>query len=53
MPQFEADILKAEIKLIDGDSLYSQYGNWPIWAVVLLMGIIGIAARFIGKKVRL
>lgn len=42
MPQFEATTLKANIKLIQGDSVYSQYGNWPVWIVVVLMGVGGI-----------
>jgi len=42
MPQFKADILKANVKLIQGNSIYSQYGNWPVWIVVMLMGILGI-----------
>ncbi|WP_210114644.1 apolipoprotein N-acyltransferase [Pseudoalteromonas sp. KS88] len=41
MPQFKADILKANVKLIQGNSIYSQYGNWPVWIVVVLMGIGG------------
>ncbi|WP_257325558.1 apolipoprotein N-acyltransferase [Pseudoalteromonas rhizosphaerae] len=43
MPQFEADTLKVNIKLIQGDSIYSQYGNLPVWIVVVLMGVMGIA----------
>nr|WP_306173993.1 apolipoprotein N-acyltransferase [Pseudoalteromonas shioyasakiensis] len=43
MPQFEADVLKVDVKLIQGNSIYSQYGNWPVWIVVVLMGVIGIA----------
>jgi apolipoprotein N-acyltransferase len=42
MPQFKANVLKADVKLIQGDSIYSQYGNWPVWAVVMLMGLLGI-----------
>ncbi|MCQ8884639.1 apolipoprotein N-acyltransferase [Pseudoalteromonas agarivorans] len=43
MPQFEAATMKADIKLIQGDSVYSQYGNFPAWVVVVLMGVMGIA----------
>ncbi|CAM3882009.1 MULTISPECIES: apolipoprotein N-acyltransferase [Pseudoalteromonas] len=43
MPQFEADTLKVNVKLIQGDSIYSQYGNLPVWIVVVLMGVVGIA----------
>jgi apolipoprotein N-acyltransferase len=39
MPQFEAIILKANIKLIQGDSVYSQYGNMFVWGFVVLLGI--------------
>lgn len=41
MPQFKADILKANVKLIQGNSIYSQYGNWPVWITVVLMGVVG------------
>jgi apolipoprotein N-acyltransferase len=46
MPQFEATILKANIKLIKGDSVYSQYGNMFVWGFVLLMGVGGFGVRF-------
>jgi apolipoprotein N-acyltransferase len=45
MPQFEATTLKANIKLIKGDSVYSQYGNMFVWGFVLLMGVAGFGAR--------
>ncbi|WP_372761477.1 apolipoprotein N-acyltransferase [Pseudoalteromonas sp.] len=46
MPQFAATTMKAHIKLIQGDSVYSQYGNLFVWAVVVLLGVGGLAARF-------
>ena len=46
LPQFEAAILKANIKLIKGDSVYSQYGNVFVWGCVLLLGIAGFLVRF-------
>ena len=46
MPQFEAATMKADIKLIQGDSVYSQYGNVFVWGFVLLMMIGGIGVRF-------
>jgi len=46
MPQFEAATMKANIKLIQGDSVYSQYGNVFVWGFVLLMMIGGIGVRF-------
>ncbi|MBD0412040.1 apolipoprotein N-acyltransferase [Pseudoalteromonas distincta] len=45
MPQFEAATLKANIKLIKGDSVYSQYGNVFVWGFVLLMGVVGFGVR--------
>ncbi|MEL7386882.1 MAG: apolipoprotein N-acyltransferase, partial [Pseudomonadota bacterium] len=45
MPQFKADVLEANISLIKGDSIYSQYGNWPVWIVVILLGAVGVLAR--------
>ncbi|WP_171038439.1 apolipoprotein N-acyltransferase [Pseudoalteromonas sp. S3178] len=41
MPQFEAATMKADIKLIQGDSVYSQYGNMFVWGFVLLLGVGG------------
>jgi len=41
MPQFEAATMKADIKLIQGDSVYSQYGNIFVWGFVLLLGVGG------------
>ena len=46
MPQFEATILRANIKLIKGDSVYSQYGNVFVWGLVFLMGLSGFGVRF-------
>ncbi|WP_404340533.1 apolipoprotein N-acyltransferase [Pseudoalteromonas mariniglutinosa] len=45
MSQFKADVLEANVKLINGDSIYSQYGNLPMWIVVALMAAIGIVVR--------
>lgn len=42
MPQFKADVLEASITLIKGDSLYSQYGNWPVWIVVILLSAVAV-----------
>ncbi|MEH6395186.1 apolipoprotein N-acyltransferase [Pseudoalteromonas sp.] len=52
MPQFEADTLKVNVKLIQGDSVYSQYGNLPVWIVVVLMGVVGMIARLKVKDER-
>jgi apolipoprotein N-acyltransferase len=46
MPQFKATILKANIKLVKGDSVYSQYGNMFVWGFVLLMGFGGFVVKF-------
>ena len=46
MPQFEAATMKADINLIQGDSVYSQYGNVFVWGFVVLMMIGGIGVRF-------
>lgn len=48
MPQFEATTLKANIKLIQGDSVYSQYGNMLVWGVVVLLSVFGFAIS--GKR---
>jgi len=45
MPQFEADILKVDVKLIQGNSIYSKYGNLPVWIFVVLMGVIGMVMK--------
>ncbi|MEG3758470.1 apolipoprotein N-acyltransferase [Pseudoalteromonas carrageenovora] len=46
MPQFEAATMKADIKLIQGDSVYSQYGNVFVWGFVVLLGVGGFGVRF-------
>ncbi|NYR14171.1 apolipoprotein N-acyltransferase [Pseudoalteromonas sp. MIP2626] len=46
MPQFEATTMKADVKLIQGDSVYSQYGNMFVWGFVLLLGVGGFGIRF-------
>lgn len=46
LPQFEADVLEAEVKLIKGESIYSQFGNWPVWAVVLLLLLAGLTVKY-------
>ena len=46
MPQFEAATMKADIKLIQGDSVYSQYGNAFVWGFVVFLGVGGLGARF-------
>ncbi|MEL0647226.1 apolipoprotein N-acyltransferase [Pseudoalteromonas agarivorans] len=46
MPQFEAATMKADIKLIQGDSVYSQYGNMFVWGFVFLLGVGGFGVRF-------
>ena len=51
MPQFAADTLKVNVKLIQGDSIYSQYGNLPVWIVVVLMGVGGFAIKLHKKRV--
>jgi len=53
MPQFEADTLKVNVKLIEGNSIYSQYGNWPVWIFVMLVGVTGLVMRFKGKEEKL
>jgi len=46
MPQFKAATMKADIKLIQGDSVYSQYGNVFVWGFVVLLGVGGFGVRF-------
>ena len=45
MPQFKADVLEANITLIQGDTLYSRLGNWPVWLAVLLLTVIGLIRK--------
>jgi apolipoprotein N-acyltransferase len=42
MPQFEATTLKASIKLIQGDSVYSQYGNMFVWFILVLLTLVSV-----------
>ncbi len=37
LPQFVADSLVTEVKLIRGNSLFSQYGNMPIWLFSIII----------------
>jgi len=37
LPQFVADSLVTEVKLIRGNSLFSQYGNTPIWLFSIII----------------
>ena len=50
MPQFEADTLKVNVKLIKGDSIYSQYGNWPVWLFIFSITSIALIIKFRSKK---
>ncbi|MBQ4798263.1 apolipoprotein N-acyltransferase [Pseudoalteromonas sp. MMG006] len=50
MPQFEAATMKADIKLIQGDSVYSQYGNMFVWGFVLLLGVGGFGVSLKPQK---
>ncbi|BBN82404.1 hypothetical protein PA25_23890 [Pseudoalteromonas sp. A25] len=43
--QFEAGVLKSDIKLISGTSVYSRLGHTPVWIFVLLAGLTVIGAR--------
>ena len=47
LAQFESNILKTELKLVQGNSIYSQYGQKPIWLLVsiLLLYIVVIRAK--------
>ncbi|MBQ4857919.1 apolipoprotein N-acyltransferase [Pseudoalteromonas sp. MMG007] len=49
MPQFEAATMKADIKLIQGDSVYSQYGNMFVWGFVVLLGALGFGVKLKDK----
>ncbi|KDC50190.1 apolipoprotein N-acyltransferase [Pseudoalteromonas sp. S3431] len=49
MPQFEAATMKADIKLIQGDSVYSQYGNMFVWGFVVLLGALGVGVKLKDK----
>ncbi|MFT6789859.1 MAG: apolipoprotein N-acyltransferase [Pseudoalteromonas rhizosphaerae] len=46
MPQFKADTLKVNIKLIQGDSIYSQYGNLPVWLFIFSITIAALIVKF-------
>ncbi len=50
MPQFEATTLKANIKLIQGDGVYSEYGNVFVWGIVVLLGVVGFRLKLKDKR---
>ena len=35
--QFEAGVLTAKVSLVDGQTPYLLYGNWPVWLLSLFM----------------
>jgi len=45
MPQFEATTLKANIRLIQGDSVYSQYGNMFVWFILVLLTLVSVVLK--------
>ncbi|MDP4489725.1 apolipoprotein N-acyltransferase [Pseudoalteromonas piscicida] len=45
IPQFEANILKSDVKLISGVSWYAEHGNRPIWFIVAFIMLILAAAK--------
>ncbi len=45
IPQFEANILKSDVKLISGVSWYAEHGNRPIWFIVAFIMLILTAAK--------
>ncbi|MFC3031760.1 apolipoprotein N-acyltransferase [Pseudoalteromonas fenneropenaei] len=45
IPQFSADTLLAEVKLINGYSFYSQHGTTPIWLAMVLLSVSLLTLR--------
>lgn len=43
IPQFEANVLKAKVQLINGFSPFSKYGHSPIWILVSLLTLTVLA----------
>ncbi|MCG7567533.1 apolipoprotein N-acyltransferase [Pseudoalteromonas sp. CnMc7-15] len=51
LAQFDADVLRADVRLISGDSLYAQYGRWPTWlALLCLLGLSLYYSRRVKKS---
>ncbi|CAH9049517.1 Apolipoprotein N-acyltransferase [Pseudoalteromonas sp. CIP111854] len=50
--QFKADVLKADINLITGNTFFSQFGHIPVWVIVCLSGFITLGNRFLPKVLR-
>jgi apolipoprotein N-acyltransferase len=41
LKQFEAGVLKAKVNLVDGQTPYLLYGNWPLWLFSLFsLGLV-------------
>ena len=45
LPQFETGVLRADVKLLKGETLFYQYGQWPILVFCGLLLFIGILRK--------
>ncbi|MFY8272798.1 apolipoprotein N-acyltransferase [Pseudoalteromonas sp. SSDWG2] len=48
LEQFVDDVLVSDVHLIKGNSVYSRFGHWPSWAIVLVF--MGVATVLGYKK---
>ncbi len=49
LPQFEAAVLQSTLYLVDGETPYRQFGDFPIWALALILFSAAIYLRHFRK----
>ena len=50
LPQFETGVLRADIKLVKGETVFYRFGQWPILALCGFMLIIGLIRKLIVRR---
>lgn len=50
LPQFEASVLEDEIVLVEGETPYRRFANFPIWILMLASALIGMFVRVKNNK---
>ncbi len=50
LPQFETAVLRADVKLISGDTPFARYGNAPAWWLVSILLLSAFAASVLNRS---
>ena len=40
LPMFVPEVLKSEVDILDGDTLYVRYGDWFAWGMTIITAAI-------------